>query len=78
MADTLAPTVDSLLIDVRANTQGFAADVAAMRGTFDGTLARPMSDRDLELLESILGAISFGAIVLDADERVVLKETKKK
>lgn len=30
--------VDSLLIDVRANTQGFAQDLAAMRGTFDTTL----------------------------------------
>ena len=33
-----ADPVDTLLVDVRAGTQGFAQDVAAMRATFDGTL----------------------------------------
>ena len=28
--------IDSLVVDVRANTQGFAADMAAMRGSFEG------------------------------------------
>ena len=34
----MTDTVDTLLIDVRANTQGFAQDVATMRGSFDGQL----------------------------------------
>lgn len=37
-AGVAADLVQSLTIDIRASTQGFAQDIAAMRGTFDGTL----------------------------------------
>ena len=38
MTDFSDDAIDSLLIDVRASTTGFARDVAAMRGAFDTTL----------------------------------------
>jgi hypothetical protein len=54
--------VDSLLIDVRANTQGFAADVAAMRSSFDGTLVDGF-DRAGQVLErGLLSALRKGSI----------------
>ena len=62
MADTLAPTVDSLLIDVRANTQGFAADVAAMRGTFDGTLVDGLARAGDVLERGLTGALRKGSL----------------
>ena len=34
----MTDNVEQLLVDVRANTQGFAQDVAQMRASFDTTL----------------------------------------
>ena len=52
--------VDTLLIDVRANTQAFAADVAAMRGTFDGTLVDGFSRAGSVLERGLLSALRKG------------------
>lgn len=54
--------VDSLLIDVRANTQGFAADVAAMRSTFDGTLVDGFDRAGQALERGLLSALREGSI----------------
>ncbi len=54
--------VDSLLIDVRANTQGFASDVAAMRGTFDGTLVDGFARAGTVLERGLLSAIRKGSL----------------
>ncbi len=54
--------VDSLLIDVRANTQGFASDVAAMRGTFDGTLVDGFARAGNVLERGLLSAIRKGSL----------------
>ena len=58
----MTDTVDSLLIDVRANTQGFAADIAAMRGTFDGTLLSGFERAGNVLERGLLSALRKGSI----------------
>lgn len=58
----MADNVDSLLIDVRANTQGFAADVAVMRGTFDGTLVDGFSRAGDVLERGLSGALRKGSL----------------
>ena len=54
--------VDSLLIDVRANTQGFASDVASMRSTFDGTLVDGFARAGTVLERGLLSAIRKGSL----------------
>lgn len=54
--------VDTLLIDVRANTQGFAADVAAMRSTFDTTLVDGFSRAGDALERGLMSAIRKGSL----------------
>ncbi|MDE2595764.1 MAG: tail tape measure protein [Sphingomonadales bacterium] len=58
----MSDTVDTLLVDVRASTQGFAADVATMRGTFDGTLVDGFSRAGDVLERGLLGAIRRGSL----------------
>lgn len=58
----MADTLDSLLIDVRANTQSFAADVATMRGTFDGTLIAGFNRAGDVLERGLLGALRKGSL----------------
>jgi hypothetical protein len=65
--------VETLLIDVRANTQGFAADVAAMRGTFDGTLVDGFGRAGEVLERGLLGAIRKGSLGFEDLRRVGLK-----
>lgn len=57
--------VDSLLIDVRANTQGFAQDLAAMRGTFDNTLLGGFDKAGSVLERGLLSAIRKGSLGFD-------------
>lgn len=49
--------LDSLLIDVRANTQGFAQDVAQLRASFDGTLVEGFARAGGVLERSLLAAL---------------------
>jgi hypothetical protein len=65
--------VESLLIDVRANTQGFAADIAAMRGTFDGTLVDGFGRAGEVLERGLLGAIRKGSLGFEDLRRIGLK-----
>ncbi|MBS0255823.1 MAG: tail tape measure protein [Proteobacteria bacterium] len=50
----------SLLIDVRASTQGFAQDLAAMRGSFDGTLVSGFTTAGNVLENALTGAVKKG------------------
>ena len=68
----MTDTVDSLLIDVRANTQGFAQDVAAMRSTFDGTLVDGFSRAGDVLERGLLGAIRRGSLGFEDLRRMAL------
>lgn len=55
-----ADPVTTMLIDVRASTQGFAEDVAAMRGQFDGTLVSGFDSAGKVLEKSLASAIRSG------------------
>jgi phage-related minor tail protein len=58
----MTDSVDTLLIDVRASTQGFAQDVAAMRGTFDGTLVDGFSRAGDVLERGLVSAVRKGSL----------------
>lgn len=58
----MTDSVDTLLVDVRANTQGFSQDLAAMRGTFDGTLTDGFAKAGDVLERGLLGAIRRGSL----------------
>jgi hypothetical protein len=64
--------VDSLLIDVRASTQGFAQDVAAMRSSFDGTVVDGFSKAGTVLEKGLTSAIGKGNLGFDDLKRVAL------
>jgi len=65
-------SVDSLLIDVRANTQGFAADISAMRTTFDSTLVDGFSRAGAVLERELLGAIRKGSLGFEDLRRIAM------
>lgn len=65
--------VDTLLVEVRAGTQGFAQDVAAMRGTFDTTLVDGFARAGDVLERGLLGAIRRGGIGFDDLKRIALR-----
>lgn len=58
----MTDSVDSLLVEVRANTQGFAADVAAMRSSFDGTLVDGFERAGQVLERGLMSALRKGSI----------------
>ncbi len=63
-------TVDSLMIDVRANTQGFQSDIAAMRGSFDGTLVDGFAKAGDVLERGLLGALRKGSLGFEDLRRI--------
>ena len=65
-------SVDSLTIDVRANTQAFASDVAAMRSSFDGTLVDGFSRAGDVLERGLLTALRKGSIGFEDLRRIAL------
>ena len=62
MPDLAADPVDAMLIDVRANTRGFAEDVARMRQDLDGELVAGFSRAGEALERSLLRAIRRGSL----------------
>lgn len=68
----MTDAVETLLVDVRANTQLFAQDVAAMRGTFDGTLVDGFSRAGDVLERGLLGALKRGSLGFEDLRRVGL------
>lgn len=65
--------IDELLIEVRAGTRGFAADIAEMRGTFDATLLQGFDKAGSVLERSLLGAIRKGGIGFEDLARTALQ-----
>ena len=65
-------TVESLLIDVRANTQGFASDVAAMRSTFDSTLVDGFERAGMVLERGLLNALRKGSLGFEDLRRIAM------
>lgn len=70
---TESDPVDTLLVDVRAGTQGFAQDVAAMRATFDGTLVDGFARAGGVLERGLLGAIRRGSLGFEDLRRIALR-----
>ena len=70
---TESDSVDTLLIDVRAGTQGFAQDVAAMRATFDGTLVDGFERAGGVLERGLVGAIRRGSLGFEDLRRIALR-----
>lgn len=64
--------VETLLIDVRASTQGFAQDVAQMRANFDATLLGGFNRAGSVLERGLEGAIRRGSLGFDDLKRVAL------
>ncbi|MBC2665046.1 tail tape measure protein [Novosphingobium flavum] len=58
----MTDTVDTLMVDVRASTQGFAQDIAAMRSTFDGTLVDGFSRAGTVLERGLVSAVRKGSL----------------
>lgn len=62
--------VDTLMIDLRANTQGFAQDVAAMRGSFDGQLLDGFAKAGDMLERGLLSALRKGSLGFEDLKRI--------
>ncbi len=64
--------VESLMIDVRASTQGFSQDIEKMRGTVNSTLVDGFSRAGNVLERGLLGAIRRGSLGFDDLKRIAL------
>lgn len=64
--------VDTLLIDVRASTRGFAQDVAAMRSAFDAQVTDGFARAGNVLERGLTGAIRRGGLGFDDLKRIAL------
>ena len=53
--------IETLLVDVRASTSGFKADIAAMRGSLDTTLVDGFARAGPVLERGLLSAIRRGS-----------------
>lgn len=65
--------IDTLLIDVRASTQDFQADIEAMRGAVDSTLGGGFAKAGEALERGLLSAIRRGSLGFDDLKRVALR-----
>jgi len=68
----LADELDTLMIDVRANTSGFSADVAQMRGSFDSILVEGFGRAGDTLERGLLGAIRRGSLGFEDLRRIAM------
>lgn len=68
----MADELDTLMIEVRANTQGFTADVAQMRGSFDSILVDGFGRAGDTLERGLLGAIRRGSLGFEDLRRVAI------
>ena len=62
--------IDELIVAVRADTQGFAADMRAMRSEFDTTLLDGFDRAGKVLERGLLSAIRQGSLGFDGLQRV--------
>ncbi len=61
----MSDPIDELLLSVRADTRGFAADIAQMRGSFDASLVDGFAAAGGVLERSLLGALRKGTLGFD-------------
>lgn len=65
--------VEDLVIEVRANTQQFQADMDAMRGSFDASLVDGFAQAGNVLEHGLLSAIRRGSLGFDDLKRIALR-----
>ncbi len=65
--------IDTLLVEVRAGTQGFASDIQAMRSHLDSTLVDGFSRAGSVLERGLIAAIGRGRMGFDDLKRVALR-----
>ena len=65
--------IDELLVEVRASTQGFAQDVAQMRGVLDSSLIDGFAKAGDILERGLLSAIRRGSLGFDDLKRVAFQ-----
>lgn len=68
----MADDIEQLMIDVRASTSGFTADVQAMRASFDSILVDGLGRAGDVLERGLLGAIRRGSLGFEDLRRVAL------
>lgn len=64
--------LDTLLVDVRANTSGFAADIERMRASFDSILVDGFARAGDTLERGLLSAVRRGSLGFEDLRRVAL------
>lgn len=64
--------IDSLLVEVRAGTEGFARDIERMRASVDGDLVAEFTRAGAVLERGLTGAIRKGSLGFDDLKRVAL------
>ena len=65
--------LSSLVVDVRASTDGFAADLSKMRSSFDAIVVDGFAKGGDALERGLLGAIRKGSLGFDDLRRTALK-----
>lgn len=65
--------IDEMLIDVRASTRGFAADIATMRNSVDGDLVGAFGKAGTILEQGLLTALKNGSVGFDDLKRNALR-----
>ncbi len=64
--------IEQLVISVRADTQGFARDVAAMRGELDGPLAAGAAKAGRMIESALVRAVTTGKLGFEDLKRIAL------
>lgn len=64
--------IDTLVVDVRASTRGFAADIQAMRAQFDSTLVDGFARAGNVLERGLASAVRRGSMGFDDLRRIAL------
>lgn len=68
----MADPIDELLVSVRADTRGFAGDIAQMRSAFDATLVEGFAGAGSVLERSLLTSLRKGVLGFDDLKRSAL------
>lgn len=65
--------IDTMLVEVRASTRGFASDIEAMRGTVDSSLVEGFSRAGNVLERGLLSAVRRGSLGFDDLKKIALR-----
>lgn len=68
----MSDPIDTLVVDVRANTRAFAQDVAQLQASFEQTLGRGLAQAGTLLERGLMGAVRKGSLGFEDLRRVAL------